>query len=155
MRRTSITGRYRWGYNAPLCTLGTLWFVTDHSFALFQWTSLLPDVAVKPDTHNLFLIRDTDEIYSHLRVTIIPDGGIVRLLFRVSSHFTTTPSPNSLMHCPVYIGSSSLLWQRQSKDCWKQRWSYWSGLHWQRWSCRCLQWCSLRQATQHFDVWHR
>jgi len=45
----------------------------------WKWTSLLPDVAVKPDTHNLFLIRDTDEIYSHLRVTIIPDGGIARL----------------------------------------------------------------------------
>ena len=32
----------------------------ERSFALLQWTTLLPDVAVKPDTQNLFLIRDTD-----------------------------------------------------------------------------------------------
>ncbi|KAI9287078.1 galactose-binding domain-like protein [Umbelopsis sp. AD052] len=51
----------------------------DDDFDNWQWSTLLPDVAVKPDTHNLFLIRDTDELYSHLRVTIIPDGGIARL----------------------------------------------------------------------------
>ncbi|KAH8556458.1 galactose-binding domain-like protein [Umbelopsis sp. PMI_123] len=45
----------------------------------WKWVTLLPDVAVKPDTHNLYLIRDTDDLYSHLRVTIIPDGGIARL----------------------------------------------------------------------------
>lgn len=64
-----------------LCLLEGCAQFPKRSFALFQWTSLLPDVAVKADTHNLFLIRDTDEIYSHLRVTIIPDGGIVCQLF--------------------------------------------------------------------------
>jgi allantoicase len=52
-------------------------------------------VAVKADSHNLFLIRDTDEIYSHLRVTIIPDGGIVRYVFGL--HLTYETSTNSFI----------------------------------------------------------
>ncbi|RUS20720.1 hypothetical protein BC937DRAFT_94527 [Endogone sp. FLAS-F59071] len=47
----------------------------------YQWKPLLPTVSIKPTTHNFFALPDTDDIYTHVRLTIIPDGGVAR--FRV------------------------------------------------------------------------
>ncbi|RUS28054.1 galactose-binding domain-like protein [Jimgerdemannia flammicorona] len=43
----------------------------------YQWKLLLPTISIKRSSHNFFAIPDTDDIYTHVRLTIIPDGGVV------------------------------------------------------------------------------
>jgi allantoicase len=43
-----------------------------------KWTSIMPTMALQPDTQNLFEV-DNDQPFSHLRFNIYPDGGVARL----------------------------------------------------------------------------
>ncbi len=43
-----------------------------------QWQRILAPVSLGPDAHHLFPI-DSDAVWSHLRLNILPDGGIARL----------------------------------------------------------------------------
>lgn len=105
---TLIIGRYAWRRD-QVGRRGRR-RIAKRSFALFQWTTLLPDVAVKPDTHNLFLIRDTDELYSHLRVTIIPDGGIVRYhAYQASYHDHSINSFSIFFHSRLVFAALAAL----------------------------------------------
>lgn len=63
-----------------------------------QWEELLPSVPLGPDAHHLFKIRPTTKAYSHVKLCMIPDGGIVSLVFSFSFRHTAhrhaeTPSP--------------------------------------------------------------
>ncbi|MBX9689343.1 MAG: allantoicase [Candidatus Obscuribacterales bacterium] len=46
----------------------------------FQWTEILPKVALKPGSQNIFAVA-SDKRWTHLRLNIYPDGGVAR--FRV------------------------------------------------------------------------
>lgn len=43
-----------------------------------SWTELLPDVDLNPGSHNFFPINSSQR-WTHLRLDIIPDGGVARL----------------------------------------------------------------------------
>lgn len=44
-----------------------------------QWTEILPKVPLQPGSQNIFEIDDRQNIYTHLRLHIYPDGGVARL----------------------------------------------------------------------------
>jgi allantoicase len=54
-----------------------------------QWKPLLPEVALQGNTQNEFAI-DNDQIFTHLRLNIFPDGGVARL--RVYGEVAPPPS---------------------------------------------------------------
>jgi allantoicase len=56
-----------------------------------QWTPLVPRSALAPDSQNLFTV-DAPHRYTHVRLTIYPDGGVARL--RV--HGEVVPDPRLL-----------------------------------------------------------
>ncbi|KAI9495918.1 galactose-binding domain-like protein [Zychaea mexicana] len=44
-----------------------------------KWITLLPNVPVKPNQHNFFLLGSSDLVYSQVKLTISPGGGVARL----------------------------------------------------------------------------
>ncbi|KAI9276233.1 allantoicase [Sporodiniella umbellata] len=51
-----------------------------------EWVEILPKVALPPTQHNVFVLSKTTDVYTHLRLNNIPDGGIAR--FRAYGHVT-------------------------------------------------------------------
>ena len=51
---------------------------TPETLEAVTWTEVLPQVPLRPGSHNLFPIR-VDGTYTHLRLRIYPDGGVARL----------------------------------------------------------------------------
>lgn len=47
-------------------------------FDIIHWTTILPKSALEAGSHNFFEISD-NEVYTHLRLNIYPDGGVARL----------------------------------------------------------------------------
>lgn len=43
------------------------------------WVEILPKVPLQPGSQNIFEIEDRQNIYTHLRLHIYPDGGVARL----------------------------------------------------------------------------
>lgn len=48
-------------------------------FDKVQWTEILSKVPLQPGSQNIFEIEDRQNIYTHLRLHIYPDGGVARL----------------------------------------------------------------------------
>lgn len=69
------------GTNAP-------WNASAGQLAAAAWTRILTPSALRPGSHNVFTVDEAAE-YSHVRLTIYPDGGIARL------RLFGTPSPRS------------------------------------------------------------
>ncbi|KAI8148184.1 allantoicase [Fennellomyces sp. T-0311] len=46
-----------------------------------KWVEVLPKVDLPPSCHNVFVLEKQTEVYTHVRINNIPDGGIAR--FRV------------------------------------------------------------------------
>ncbi len=44
-----------------------------------KWVEILPRVPLQPGSQNIFKIEDNQNIYTHLRLHIYPDGGVARL----------------------------------------------------------------------------
>ncbi|KAG0163875.1 Allantoicase [Apophysomyces sp. BC1015] len=42
------------------------------------WTEVLPKVEILPDDHNVFILPQSADVYTHIRINNIPDGGITR-----------------------------------------------------------------------------
>lgn len=57
-----------------------------------RWELLLPPVPLGPDAHHLFKIEQSGKPYSHVKLCMIPDGGIAR--FRVYGTALPPPSTN-------------------------------------------------------------
>ncbi len=51
----------------------------DIDFDKVEWTEILPKVPLQPGSQNIFEIEDRQNIYTHLRLHIYPDGGVARL----------------------------------------------------------------------------
>ena len=51
-----------------------------------QWSELLPETALKGDSHNYFKI-DHPGVWTHIRLNIYPDGGVARLRVYGVAHF--------------------------------------------------------------------
>ena len=52
-----------------------------------QWELLLPEVPLGPNSRHLFKIEPTNKTYSHVKLSMIPDGGFVS---PEHSHLQTT-----------------------------------------------------------------
>jgi len=48
------------------------------SFRYLKWDELLPKVELGPNSRHLFKIPQTDTVYTHLKLNVYPDGGVVR-----------------------------------------------------------------------------
>lgn len=48
-------------------------------FDTVQWKEILPKLPLQPGSQNIFEIEDRQNIYTHLRLHIYPDGGVARL----------------------------------------------------------------------------
>ncbi|KAI8974754.1 allantoicase [Pilobolus umbonatus] len=69
---------YFTGNQAPFASVDAAYLPQDSSVDEAHWVQLLPRVALHPDSHNIFELTDESEVYTHLRVNNIPDGGIAR-----------------------------------------------------------------------------
>jgi allantoicase len=59
-----------------------------------QWSEILPKVNLGPSSRHLFKISEEEgsRVYSHVKLNMFPDGGIVSL----PSSFPSLPSPNQI-----------------------------------------------------------
>jgi allantoicase len=62
---------------------------TPEALAGASWVEILEQVPLRPGTHNVFASR-SDEIWTHLRLNIFPDGGVARL--RAFGEVESSPS---------------------------------------------------------------
>ena len=80
--RGRITGfnvdtRHFTGNNAPACRIEACDILTDPN-ATTRWTEILPTVPLDPDSEHFFACGN-DQLWTHLRLHIYPDGGVARL----------------------------------------------------------------------------
>lgn len=69
------------GNHAPFASLEALSAPADTSIEALNamaWTEVLPQSPLRPGSQNLFAVSD-DAAYTHVRLTMYPDGGIARL----------------------------------------------------------------------------
>ncbi len=65
------------GNNAPACRIEG-WRGTGAPDEATEWSEILPVHELDPDSHNFLACAD-DNLWTHLRIHIYPDGGIARL----------------------------------------------------------------------------
>ncbi|KAL1924494.1 uncharacterized protein VTP21DRAFT_4148 [Calcarisporiella thermophila] len=66
-------------------------FSPSNNEADFEWKTILPEVKLRGDAHHLYALPDTpDDVYTHIRLKIYPDGAISRLHI----YGTVEPSPS-------------------------------------------------------------
>lgn len=69
-----------------------------------QWTRILPHTKLGPHRQHYFQLEAVDEeVFTHVRVTIFPDGGIkrVRIIGRRAGSGSTAPSPSNAAGDPT------------------------------------------------------
>lgn len=77
-----IDTSYFTGNQAPAASVEGAFCVNgDIQSESVQWTEILPKVDLPPTCHNLFKLSEPTQVFTHLRLNNIPDGGIAR--FRV------------------------------------------------------------------------
>lgn len=81
-----IDTHYFTGNQAPFASVDAAFIPegTDAESDQVNWIEILPKVQLPPTQHNLFVLEKETEIYTHLRLNNIPDGGIAR--FRAYGH---------------------------------------------------------------------
>lgn len=81
-----IDTHYFTGNQAPFASVDAAFIPegTDAESDQVNWVEILPKVPLPPTQHNLFVLEKETEIYTHLRLNNIPDGGIAR--FRAYGH---------------------------------------------------------------------
>ncbi|KAI9247712.1 galactose-binding domain-like protein [Phascolomyces articulosus] len=62
---------------APLTA--TIEAAQSHPHGTKKWVTLLPNVRITPNQHNFFLLGGSQHVYSQVKLTISPGGGVARL----------------------------------------------------------------------------
>lgn len=78
-------------------------YPTPEELAGAEWTEIVPRSPLAGDTRNPFAV-DAEQRYTHVRLSIYPDGGVARL--RV--HGEAVPDPRFLAHGPVDLAAAEL-----------------------------------------------
>ncbi|KAI8139769.1 galactose-binding domain-like protein [Fennellomyces sp. T-0311] len=82
-----------------------------HSHGSQKWVTLLPDVQVKPNGHNFFLLGGNSDVFSQVKLTISPGGGVARLRCYGTAVPNWTKSPkNSVNLASVHNGARITRW---------------------------------------------
>ncbi len=65
------------GNHPPQCSMEAC-FQTDNNLGQATWTEILPKSTLNPGSQHFFEIKN-DQLWSHVRLNIYPDGGVARL----------------------------------------------------------------------------
>jgi allantoicase len=65
-----------------------IFYVKERCLTWPQWVELLPKVNLGPSSRHLFTIPQTEIAYSHMKLNMYPDGGIVSLLSTLRTMLT-------------------------------------------------------------------
>lgn len=79
-----IDTHYFTGNQAPFASVDAAFVPTGGSIDSAKWVEILPKVSLPPNQHNVFVLDKETDVYTHLRLNNIPDGGIAR--FRAYGH---------------------------------------------------------------------
>ncbi|KAI9497961.1 allantoicase [Zychaea mexicana] len=77
IRGFDVDTSYFTGNQAPAASVEAA-FAPDGNLKDAKWVEILPKVDLPPSCHNVFVLDKETEVYTHLRVNNIPDGGIAR-----------------------------------------------------------------------------
>jgi len=68
------------GNHPPYASLeaANIGFEDDIDFDIIHWDTIVPKSALEPGSQNFFAVEE-DEVYTHVRLNIYPDGGVARL----------------------------------------------------------------------------
>lgn len=75
-----IDTNYFLGNHPPYASIDAAYFTPDLNIDLqnIEWREILPKSPLQPGSQNFFEVKDQN-IYTHLRLNIFPDGGVARL----------------------------------------------------------------------------
>ncbi|CEI86783.1 Putative Allantoicase [Rhizopus microsporus] len=73
-----IDTHYFTGNQAPFASVDAAFVPTGGSIDSAKWVEILPKVSLPPNQHNVFVLDKETDVYTHLRLNNIPDGGIAR-----------------------------------------------------------------------------
>ena len=74
-------GNYPEQCSLEACAIAGLPTAEELTSEAVEWTEILPQVSLSGDSQNAFAVEDveTEELFTHLRFKIYPDGGVARL----------------------------------------------------------------------------
>lgn len=76
-RGFDIDTHYFTGNQAPAASVEAC-FCPCGNLEKAEWKEILPKVELPPSCHNVFVLDKDTEVFTHLRLNNIPDGGIAR-----------------------------------------------------------------------------
>ncbi|HQU55961.1 MAG: allantoicase [Chitinophagaceae bacterium] len=82
---------------------------TSIDFAKAEWKEILPKSPLQPGAQNFYTITD-DNLYTHIKLTIYPDGGVARLKVygQVVTDWTTVSENETINLAAATLGAKSL-----------------------------------------------
>ncbi|ORZ00301.1 allantoicase [Syncephalastrum racemosum] len=105
VRGYDIDTHYFTGNQAPAASVEGA-FCPNGDIKKAKWTEILPKVDLPPTCHNVFVLEKETEVFTHIRINNIPDGGIAR--FRVYGHVQPIwPEDKSEVLDLAYVGNGA------------------------------------------------
>ncbi len=93
IRAIDIDTSFFLGNHPPFASLEAAHLPGDHAIEHAEWVEILPESPLRPGAQNLFAVRDPNP-FTHVRLSIFPDGGVARL--RVYGEVEPTWDPPAL-----------------------------------------------------------
>lgn len=93
IRALDIDTSFFLGNHPPFAAVEAACLEGDHAIEHAEWVEILPQSPLRPGSQNLFVVRDGNP-FTHVRLSIFPDGGVARL--RVYGEVEPTWAPPSL-----------------------------------------------------------
>ncbi len=78
IRAVDVDTSFFLGNHPPFASLEAASLPGDHAIETAEWVEVLPQSPLRPGSQNLFTIRDPNP-FTHVRLSIFPDGGVARL----------------------------------------------------------------------------
>lgn len=78
IRAIDIDTSFFLGNHPPFASLEAAHVAGDHAIDQAEWVEILPQTPLRPGSQNLFTVRDPNP-FTHVRLSIFPDGGVARL----------------------------------------------------------------------------
>jgi len=78
IRALDIDTSFFLGNHPPFAKLEAAHLAGDHAIDQAEWVEILPESPLRPGSQNLFVVRDPNP-FTHVRLSIFPDGGVARL----------------------------------------------------------------------------
>lgn len=92
IRAIDIDTSFFLGNHPPFASIEAACLPSDLAVETAEWVEILPESPLRPGSQNLFTVRDPNP-FTHVRLSIYPDGGVARLRVYGEVEPTWEPQP--------------------------------------------------------------